>query len=191
MTVISLNLLSKGRKTDLSKRVMFVVLKNALAVVVILVTASAAALLASKLALTNAFNELISQSALVTREYSGINADIRKLNEQLQYLYAIQEKAVPTGPVVAHLFTTAPEGITFSSITIDTRNKLVTIRGRAATRDILVSFRTSLEDSPWLEAVRSPLSNIVVKNNIPFEFAAALVTMSQAAPPEPEQAEAL
>lgn len=189
MSMVILNLLTKERRHDLSRRVSFVVLKNSLAVVVILVTVVAVTLLASKLALTNAFNELVAQSALVTREYSGINTDIRNLNLEVQYLYAIQAKSVPVSPVVAHLFTIVPDGVTFSSLGIDTKNNLISIRGRAATRDILVSFRSTLEASPWFDDVSSPLSNIVVKSNIPFEFAATLVPTQQLSSLLPEESD--
>lgn len=73
-----------------------------------------------------------------------------------------------------NLLAITPGGIKFDEFTGSSTDKILSIKGTALTRQDLMSFQDILEDSEFAASVEAPLSNIIEKENVPFEITVTL-----------------
>lgn len=121
------------------------------------------------------FAQRVSQSQAQTSETNrAIRSTIRAINDQLTFLAG----EIPSAPSRTHAMQTlanlVPKGTKFTLLTIG-ENQEVRISGIAQNRDAFLTLKDDFSTSPLLTNVRSPLSNIVARENIPFEISAILV----------------
>ncbi len=131
-------------------------------------------LLGSQVLLLNSFNEAIIQSTFVTREYGGMNSIIRRTNSKLATLNKIEQEFVPWSTIFLSVAKTIPPNISLSSLTVEKSGGNLLIQGIAKNRNDLLNFTKLLEGSSLFEFVESPLSNLLIKEDIAFELKAKL-----------------
>lgn len=107
-------------------------------------------------------------------EVGQINAKIEDLNKILIFFDGALNNQPGWTPILEKLVALTPPGLTWSEVTGSVKDATLEIKGTAATRDILIASIEALKAEPMVEAVDSPLSNIVVKENIPFTISLKL-----------------
>ncbi len=96
------------------------------------------------------------------------NAKIEELNKLLVFFDGALNNQPAWTPVLEKLVTLTPAGVSWGELSGSMKESRIEIKGIAATRDLLIQTIESLKTDPDVESVDSPLSNIVVKENIPF-----------------------
>ncbi len=97
-----------------------------------------------------------------------VNAKMEELNKLLTFFDGAFNNQPAWTPVLEKLVSLSPAGVTWTEATGSMKEAKIEIKGVAATRDVLIQTIESLKAEPLIESVDSPLSNIVVKENIPF-----------------------
>jgi len=127
-------------------------------------------LLISQTLLTYTFNDTISRTALVTREYGGMNSLIRDANRKLHKISKIEAEFVPWSEVLLLAATLTPSNITLTSLVSESSTKDVLLRGVAKTREDLLIMTSAFEKSTFFESIESPISNLLIKEDILFDL---------------------
>lgn len=168
--LITVNLLSPEKKRMLKKYLLILFLKNFAAYSFVLIAVVGIVLLVSQTILTTTFNDTISRTALVTREYGGVNALIREANRKLRKISEIESEFTPWSEVLIHAATLTPSNITLVSLSCEASTRDVLIRGVAKTRGDLLIMTRAFEESKIFESVESPIANLLIKEDILFDL---------------------
>lgn len=103
-----------------------------------------------------------------TSEAGQVNAQIEEFNKLLTFFDGAFNNQPVWTPILEKLISLTPTGMTWGEVTGSTKDTLVEIKGTAATREVLLQALDAFKAEPQIDSVDSPLSNIVVRENIPF-----------------------
>lgn len=107
-----------------------------------------------------------------------INAKTEELNKLLTFFDSSLDNQPHWTSRLEKLIALTPNGMTWSELNGSTQDTKIEIKGIAATRDVLIQTLEALKNDPDIESVDSPLSNIVVKEDIPFTITLKLKASS-------------
>lgn len=131
--------------------------------------------------------------AEVNRELSNLEAQVdteesQRITQQLEQTNTLlkslepYEDHVPFYVMIRQLFDQTPDGIRVTGVTYE-RNRIenedgektgekvsISINGTAATRDILTSFKSQVENMPMVDTVSLPISSIAKREDISFNM---------------------
>jgi len=108
------------------------------------------------------------------------NTQIKIMNEQLSQLQVVQKEHVVWPTVLNQLTDTMVPGVTLNSVSFDATIQSFTINGTALTRQNLVSYKEKLSSLPFISNIESPLSDLIQRENINFQFKGKFVISSNA-----------
>lgn len=106
------------------------------------------------------------QSRAEIRELESLEKKVRELNRELIFLDGLQKEQVRFSLFLENLAKDVPAGIRFDDISVKESN--VSIKGYALTRDILLTFKNTLESASYVSNFDFPLSNLVKTTDIDF-----------------------
>lgn len=175
---ININLLPMTKKTKLDYIVNFLLIKDALEIVVLIGALLAGILVWSWVFLQENYTSLAQTAALVDREYSGQNQDIKNINLLTKNINLSGRNFVPLGPRIKELASLLPPDIKTNYINLNRQNQTLVINGTAKTRDALLNFQDILNKVNWISHVETPASQLFQKENINFEFKTKLKNLT-------------
>lgn len=166
---ITLNLLAPEKKTAL--RTGFVLsYAQAMVFIAFIVTAFIAGTLVSiGILLGSTRTDLAAQSSSSEEEYDNITGQITDINAYITRIDGIQQEFTDWSSVLESLAGAAPRGTRFDSIRISA-DGTVSITGTAPERDDVLAMQKAYEALPFIEDVSAPLSNILQRTNVKYEF---------------------
>jgi len=171
--MLTLNLVSQELKEEIKSRHLYALLKKMNFILTIIIIIIAIILLSAKIILQNNFNKVVEQTTLLTGNSGKKYADkVRKINARLQTVSQIQNERVPWSRLVEALAEITPGGVALSYLKLDEKNMSVKLRGKAKTREELLALKNNLENSKIFSNVKSPIKNILRKEDIDFELTA-------------------
>ena len=170
MMNIHINLLPVAKKTKLDYIVNFLLAKDALEIVVLVCSLLAGILVWSWVFLQENYTSLAQTAALVDREYSGQNQDIKNINLLTKNINLSSRNFVPLGPKIKEFASLLPPDIKTNYIRLDRQAQTLVINGTAKTRNALLNFQNVLNNVDWISQVETPASQLFQKENINFEF---------------------
>lgn len=168
--MINLNLLSPENKKITEERLLYISIKNLLGILLIFAIFSAITLLAAKLVLANNFQTIIEQTTLIVKEYGGVNQRIKEINQKIKTINDTQEKFVAWSQILSKISNLIPQNTTASVIILSRSNEDMILKGTAKTRNDLLLLKSNLESSEIFSSVKIPFSNLLIRENIDFEF---------------------
>ncbi|MDO8581286.1 MAG: hypothetical protein Q7S16_00215 [bacterium] len=96
---------------------------------------------------------------------------VRKTNKTTALLDRLQKDTTPWSTFFIHLSNAMPESITITEMTV---NKKATpqfiLKGKAATRSDLLTFKTALEQLPFITNLSFPLTNLLSPKDINWQL---------------------
>ena len=145
-------------------------------VLMIIVIIIAIILLSAKLILQNNFNKVVAQTTLVTgNDGKKYSEKVRKINSRINIVAQIQNERVPWSYLLEAIAKATPDGVTLSSLKLNKKDLTIKLVGNAKTRDDLLGLKNNLENSEIFTEVKSPIKNILRKENINFGLNAKLI----------------
>jgi Tfp pilus assembly protein PilN len=142
---------------------------QAIVFIVFIVTAFiSGTLLSIEFLMKSTFVDVAIQSNTNVQEYDGIAAQMTEINSYLGRLSSVQDQFIDWSLVLEELAGTAPQGTRFESLLIENGN--VSIKGTAAVREDVLAMQSRYEALPFITDVSSPLSNILQRTNVRYEF---------------------
>ena len=128
--------------------------------------------------LLNNYNDLISYGE--NQKLNNFSSDITNLNNKIKIINKIQNDYSPIAETLSLFIKVVPDKIFISNLKLekDTSEKdyfwLVKINGKAKTRDDLMRFQSNLEQVDGFSEVEFPISNLLKRSDIDFQFTAKL-----------------
>jgi hypothetical protein len=120
------------------------------------------------------YNKSIEESTLLASSYQGYGTRAENLKSELDHINEIQNDFTVFSKVFEELMTMTSNNIKFSSIQISKEDNIIHFLGIASTRQGLLDFKESLEQSDNFDEVNLPIANILEKTNISFDISAKL-----------------
>ncbi len=166
----AVNLLSPPKKAKLENLVRFIFIKNMLEIVLITAAVLAISLVWSWIALQEDFNSLSESAIVVNQEFTAQNQEVREANQKLENFNNAGKGFKRMVPDLLIIANNLPKDITLNNLSINRNDSTLTISGLALTRQALLNYQEKLKEITWLENVASPISRLLQKENVPFEF---------------------
>ncbi|MEA3249217.1 MAG: PilN domain-containing protein [Patescibacteria group bacterium] len=166
---IFLNLLSPAKKQALKTAFAMSFVQSLTVYVAIIVIFIAGVLLSLQFTLQGVVKDMTAYSTASFEEYESMTKQMREINDFIRRTNHIHGRYIDWSAVLDTLSHTAPEGIRFGSVTVSADNT-IRIEGSAALRDDVLLMKQRLEKLPQFSNISSPLSNILQRENLQFEF---------------------
>ncbi|MFH2062657.1 MAG: PilN domain-containing protein [bacterium] len=165
----ALNLLSPGKRQALRTVLALTTIQTSGLLIAFVAMSLAGLLFSLRLTLASTSRGLHDQSSAALDEYDSATKQIRDINGFVRRTQEIQDSFIDWSAVLENIGQTAPDGIKFEGLTVDT-DLTVSIIGTALTRDDVLEMERRLKANPYFRDVSSPLSNILQRENLRFEF---------------------
>ncbi len=122
--------------------------------------------------LLRAQNRLIEirQSDPKAQRLVEIEKKIKQANSRLSQIHLKQKDLILWVPLLEEMAELTPGRIYLTSFSYQLAENQIYLSGWANTRDNLLTFQDSLEESPFFVEVEAPLSNLLKKSDIDFNF---------------------
>lgn len=172
--MLILNLVSSEQKKETKLRHIYGFIKTINLTLIVITIVIAIVLLTAKIILQAKFNEIVSQTTLVTKTNQGYNNNIREINNKLNFIEKIQNEFIPWSNLLKILAELTPSGINLYYVKLDSLEQTIKIKGRAGLRSNLLVFKEALEATAYFREIEFPIKNILEKANIDFEINAKL-----------------
>ncbi|MEI8344136.1 MAG: PilN domain-containing protein [Candidatus Moraniibacteriota bacterium] len=102
------------------------------------------------------------------QELDKYDAEFKNINNATSLLLKVQNGHLRWANVFSHLGQAIPSGIAINNFA--NKNYVVSLAGKALTRNKLLEFKGNLEKDACFGGVNVPLSDLVVKENVDFQL---------------------
>jgi Tfp pilus assembly protein PilN len=166
---VTLNLLPPANKTALRTGFIFAYAQSMLVLVLAVIALVAGTLLAVRAQVLSVHADYAARATGPSREYDTLVSETKAVNTYLKRLESLRVSSVQWSSVLRAITETVPTGVRLTGIRANASG-LISVSGVAETRDDVLAMREQLEDSPMFEKVQSPLSNILERRDVKFDF---------------------
>lgn len=142
-------------------------------------------LIIGKFMLSRDLQEAAERTNIITSKNQPAQQAIRALNADLQGTASIVDEYTAWSLWLNEFFTLVPPGNQIKDFSVQRDPPLLSLRGKSRTRNVLLQFKANAESSPLFKEIQFPLSNLLLKENIDFEFKASLNAGALRFPPQP------
>ena len=188
MKDVFLNLMSPDKKRRLDTLVRFLLTRNILEIILFFCCVLGIALVLGWWVLAGDTSELNVSSPLLNPSANTYNQNVQALNKLIVDSAQAGRGYDRLAWRVLDLAHATPAQVYWQSLTIDRRAGTMSLSGKAATREALLTLEQNLQAVPWLTTVSAPLSQLLNKNDIDFQITATLQDVEplrQLPPPRP------
>lgn len=177
--MINLNLLSTKEKDRIKLKKNFLLTKNVIFVISLALIIIIISLLSTRIILNiyaKDFEKTLEneKNLLSTTKRASLEKSTKELNTQLNMISYIQKEYVKWSKILIDSAKVVPNGVKINSLELNKNNKKVTILGLAKNREVLLEFQNNLKNLNYFANITSPLSNLLTKENIEFQFTGEL-----------------
>lgn len=165
----TLNLLAPEKKTALRAGFVLSHMQATMFILFIVASFISGTLLSIELLMKSVLENITLRSNTTAQEYDKIGAQITDVNAYLDRVDSLQQEFIDWSFVLEELAAVATSGARFESIHID-GDGVVFVQGMAATREDVLLMQERYETLPFITDVSSPLSNILQRTNVKYEF---------------------
>lgn len=166
---ITLNLLPPKKKGALRQGYVVAYVRAMLVFLFIVAIALSATLISFRVILSNTLTDLTKQNEDMLSEDTAPEKDVDIIDNFLNRVADLQDNFMAWSDVFEEISLIIPDGVVLDSIQRNKDGK-VFIRGVAASRDDVLSFQSRLDDLEFFTPINAPLSNILKKADIEFNF---------------------
>ncbi len=170
MIPIRLNLLSPDQREYLKFEYVYMHVRTVTFLLLTFTIISTGLLIAARLMLQDNYATVLTATTMVNDKNQTLDKDITELNKNLQDVKKIQDDFVKWSDIIIQLNRTIPERVELNSLVLEKNTRLFSMSGRAQKRDDFLLLKANLEKLPYLEELQSPLTNLLLKEDVQFEF---------------------
>ena len=168
--MLTLNLISQELRQEIKSRHIYSLLKKINYILVIVSIIIAIILLTAKIILSNNFNNVVAQTTLVANNSKGYTDKVRGINYKINSAAQIQNDNIEWTYLIEHIAQNIPENTSITLVKIDKNKGIINISGLADTRDSYLKIKDNFIHSKIFDNVESPIKNLLLKEDIRFEF---------------------
>jgi len=119
---------------------------------------------------------LIAENSDSGQKIKNLEQEIQQTNDNLTYLNQLNLYTMETSAVVNQICQLIPDGVKINSLAINRDNQECFVGGHADSRQQLLNFQNTLENTKIFYSVELPLSNLLKEQNLIFELSFNLRT---------------
>jgi len=177
--MLNLNLLSLKEREKIRLEKNFLLTKNIVFVISLALIIIIISLLATTIILNlykKDFDKTIENEIdlLSSTKSESLEKSTRELNTQLNTIESIQKEYVKWSNLLTELTKVVPGGVKLNSIELNKNSKKVNITGVSKNREVLLEFQNNLKNLNYFTNITSPISNLLVRENVEFQFTGEL-----------------
>lgn len=169
-----INLMPPQKKAELRSAFMFSFMQAMLLFVLVGVCLASFSLLSVRLIMRNNLSEVSRRISPETQEFKSVSETIKAMNAHMKRLDQLNGGFNDWSKLLLAVERDTPPGIALTRFTVSPTGA-VTMGGLGRRRDDVLALRANLENDPAFKDVKSPLSNILQKTDVNFEFTMAYV----------------
>lgn len=173
--MIILNLLPKEERVICEQEGNYAIIKNSLYLFLVIFIFISVTILWARSFLEKNFSGLLENGSS-SSSMTEIKNKIKEINKKLQKISGIQKDYFNFSYPLIEISKLLPQNVQINFLNLDKPKKQFVLSGYAKTRDDLLKFQKALEDSPLFANIKFPLDNLLLKENINFEFFGVLNT---------------
>lgn len=173
--MLTLNLVSQSLKKEIKLKRVYGLTKKLYYLLTIIVIITSIFLMAAKIILQNEFNRIVNETTLVTKNNQSYTPKVKEINSKINNAFQVQNNYIDWSNLLAEISLIMPSDVTLSYVKAEKNNSNIVIRGVADSRDGLLQFKKSLEESKYFTAIEFPIKNILEKENINFTINAQII----------------
>lgn len=170
MPNIILNLLPPPQKNYLEVLLIYRYLRIITFLLFSFAVISSALILGARLLLQNNLGDLLSTSAALNFRNTSLDKEITELNKNLKEINNIQANFTKWSTILAGLSAAVPPNIEIKYLNIEKKSNRFNLNGRARERGDYLKLKDNLEKLPYLVNLQSPLTNLLTRQNVEFQF---------------------
>lgn len=167
---MEINLLPPDKKKSLRQGMVLTYIQTMVFLVFLTALFAAGTILSVRMTVKSYYDGILKQSEAVgSQAGTDMTAVIRDLNGFVKQASARQAAFIPWSEAIEKLLPLIPPGVRLESLRADGAGNLQ-LTGVAATRDASLELLRRLKETPFIKDVSSPLSNILQKTDVKFDF---------------------
>ncbi|MFA6603741.1 MAG: PilN domain-containing protein [Patescibacteria group bacterium] len=175
---VTVNLISPDKKRDLRNALVMAYTQTMVTLLFVTAIIVTGTLISVRLMIKGNYEELQRQSASAASEEStNIMENIHQINVFLKRIESTEAAFIPWADILEQLSPLVPAGVRLETLTVN-GNGDIAMSGLAETRDGALILLKNLKEAPFIKNVVSPLSNIMQKQDVRFDFQMKLVNAS-------------
>ncbi len=172
--MLTINLSPKEDQTAYKQERIFFIIKNSFLLFLIFLVFITIILICAKVYLGKNLDDLVGSSYISANLTKEIKTKVTNINTKLRQISEIQKDYYEFSKPLLGLGQLIPNNIQITSLNLNKNNMQFFLKGISKTREDLLSLQNNLETSSLFGDIKFPLSNLLVKENINFEFSGTL-----------------
>lgn len=172
--MITVNLLSPEKRRERTFRTFFVQTKTLLEGVLFITVVLATIMIGTKLFLLETLLTFATTSTthVPTRE---LERAIRRTNQATALIERLERETTPWSTLLIATTEATPPNVTLREVILNKKTAPhLTMRGMAATRTDLLSFKTRLEKLPFVVELSFPVANLLSPKDVSWQMTATI-----------------
>lgn len=170
MMILNLNLLSEARKKELRLLVRLGLFKTLLMYLALILLLLLLFLPLINLLMSEQLNNLVGGSSLLGAGHGNYNRRVLEINTKIKNINLAGGKFGLLTPRLMELIKTTPPDVRLKYINLNINSQEIIIPGTALTREGLLNYEQILKKIPWVEDTELPKSQLLKKQNLPFQI---------------------
>ena len=170
MMPIKLNLLSPDQREYLKFEYVYLHVRTVTFLLLTFTIITTGLLLAARLMLQDNYATVLTTTTLVNDKNQTLDKEIIELNQNLQDVRRIQGEFVKWSGILIEINRAIPNNIEVTSLVLEKGSRVFTMSGRAQKREDFLQLKANLESLPYFDELQSPLTNLLLRENVQFEF---------------------
>lgn len=172
--MIKLNLLPATEKDSLRYERTYIYVRTVVFIIFTFTIITCGLLFTARIMLQNHYADLLTSNGKVNDRNSVVYKDINEANQKLIKVRGVQDDFVKWSNIMLDLIHAVPDNIEITYINLEHHNLNFNLKGTARQRDDYLKLEANLKALPFIEELYSPLTNILRRDNVSFEFSAKI-----------------
>jgi len=174
--MISLNLISPKQKEYLRYEYLYLYVRTVTVLLLTCTVIISGLFLAARLLMQDSFATVLTATAGYSSTINERNRitdrEIAELNKELKSAQRIQDDFTKWSSLLIDLNRAIPPNIQVTYLNVEKKTRLFNLNGTASTRDDFLKLKENLSNISYLEELSSPLTNLLVREDVSFQFSA-------------------
>src|SRR3989338_9917028 len=170
MIKITLNLLSPSQKEYLRYEHAYIYMRTVMWLMLTFTVIISGLLLVARLMLQDNYATVLTTTTLVNDKNKSIDRDIGSLNKSLKEAESIQADFIKCSKIIININNSIPDNVELSYLNLEQKTRLFNLNGKALNRDDFLALKANLEALSYFEELSSPLTNLLLREDVNFEF---------------------
>jgi Tfp pilus assembly protein PilN len=168
--MITLNLLDATRKKNYLRHRILMTVQKSIEIFFFFILIIGIIFSLAQRYLQKNFETITEQITYINKNLSSFNQEINQINYQLKEIEKIQKEYLAWSPVLIEINNAVPAEVKLNILNINKDKTLIQMSGLAKDRDKFLALKSNLENIYFVKEVQSPLTNLLKKDNVDFQF---------------------